>query len=102
MAEPYVVLPSEDDQNTIHRDLIYPMKTSFDISTQFPLLQSLLEKYEVNSFIAGCSEVHMLAKHFLASGNQSSKYSAIDPLATLAREWAETGTKPRLGEPVTA
>ncbi len=88
-AEPYVVLPSEDDQNTIHRDLIYPIKTNPDISTQFPLLQRLLEKYEVDAFIAGCSEVHVLAKHFLASGNQASKYSAIDPLAILARDWAQ-------------
>jgi aspartate racemase len=88
-AEPYIVLPGEDDQNTIHRDLIYPIKTNPDISTQFPLLELLLEKYEVDSLIAGCSEVHVLAKHFLASGNQSSKYSAIDPLAILAREWAQ-------------
>lgn len=95
-AEPYVVLPDADDQNTIHRDLIYPIKTNPDISTQFPLLELMLEKYGVDSFIAGCSEVHMLAKHFLASGNNSSKYSCIDPLATLAREWAQTGAVPAL------
>jgi len=99
-VEPYVVLPSEDDQNRIHRDLIYPIKTNPDISTQFPLLEQLLEKYEVDSFIAGCSEVHVLAKHFLASGNRSAKYSCIDPLATLAREWAEMGTRRGIGEPV--
>ena len=96
-AEPYIVLPDEDDQNTIHRDLIYPIKTNPDISTQFPLLQLMLEKYEVDSFIAGCSEVHVLAKHFLASSKHSSNYSAIDPLAMLAREWAQTG---RLSEPI--
>lgn len=94
-AERYVVLPDEADQNTIHRDLIYPIKTNPDISTQFPLLELMLEKYGVDSFIAGCSEVHMLAKHFLAFGNNSSKYSCIDPLATLAREWA-TGSVPAL------
>lgn len=94
MAAPYIVLPDEDDQNRIHRDLIYPIKTNPDIRTQFPLLEQMLEKYEVDSFIAGCSEVHMLAKHFLAAGNHSSNYSAIDPLATLAREWAQTGMTP--------
>jgi aspartate racemase len=99
-VEPYIVLPSEEDQNTIHKNLIYPIKTNPDISTQFPLLEMLLEKYEVDSFIAGCSEVHVLAKHFLASGNRSAKYSCIDPLATLAREWAQTGTKLSLSEPV--
>ncbi len=88
MAQPYIVLPDEDDQNTIHRNLIYPIKTNPDISTLFPLLKLLLEKYEVDSFIAGCSEVHLLAKHFLRSGNHSSEYRCIDPLAILAREWA--------------
>ena len=89
MVQPYVVLPDEDDQNRIHRDLIYPMKTNPDVSTQFPLLKTLLKKYEVDSFIAGCSEVHLLAKHFLRSGNHSSEYRCIDPLATVAREWAQ-------------
>ena len=89
MVQPYVVLPDEDDQNVIHRDLIYPMKTNPDVSTQFPLLKTLLKKYEVDSFIAGCSEVHLLAKHFLRSGNHSSEYRCIDPLATVAREWAQ-------------
>ena len=101
-AEPFFVLPDEDDQNRIHKNLIYPMKTNPDLSTQFPLLELLLEKYEVDSFIAGCSEIHMLAKHFLASGNRSSKYSAIDPLAILAHDWAQTGMNPRISEPVAA
>lgn len=95
-AEPYIVLPEEDDQNRIHRNLIYPIKTNPDIRKQFPLLEMLLEKYEVDSFIAGCSEVHVLAKHFLVSGNHSSKFHSIDPLATLAREWAQTGMNSRL------
>ena len=89
MAQPYIVLPDEDDQNTIHRDLIYPIKKNPDVSTLFPLLKLMLEKYGVDSFIAGCSEVHLLAKHFLRSGNNSSAYGCIDPLAIIAREWAQ-------------
>ena len=93
MAEPYIVLPDEVDQNRIHRDLIYPMKTNPDLRGMFPLLELLLKRYEVDSFIAGCSEVHMLAKHFLASRKQPSFYRAVDPLDILAREWAEKGKK---------
>ena len=89
MAQPYIVLADEDDQNTIHRDLIYPIKKNPDISTLFPLLKLMLKEYEVDSFIAGCSEVHLLAKHFLRSGNHSSEFGCIDPLATIAREWAQ-------------
>jgi len=98
----HVVLPDEGDQYRIHRDLIYPIKNNPDLRELTPLLESLLAKYRVDSFIAGCSEIHMLAKHFLASGNRSSKHRAIDPLAILAHDWAQTGMKPGLSEPVTA
>jgi aspartate racemase len=93
MSQPYIVVPDEDDQNTIHRDLIYPIKKNPDISTLFPLLKLMLEKYEVDSFIAGCSEVHLLAKHFLRSGDHSSQFGCIDPLATIARDWAQKGNE---------
>lgn len=93
LVEPYIVLPDEADQDRIHRDLLYTIKKNPDISTLFPLLELMLKKYEVDSFIAGCSEVHVLAKQFLRSGNHSSKYGSIDPLTTLAREWAQTGMK---------
>jgi aspartate racemase len=89
MAQPYIVLPDEEDQNRIHRNLIYPIKKNPDIRTLFPLLKLMLNKYGVDSFIAGCSEVHLLAKHFLRSGNHALEYRCIDPLATLAREWAQ-------------
>lgn len=87
-AEPFVVLPGEADQHTIHRDLIYPIKKNPKLDTLFPLLESLLEKYEVDSFIAGCSEVHLLAKQFVSSGGARANYSCVDPLATVARELA--------------
>lgn len=95
MAQPYIVVPDEDDQNTIHRDLIYPIKKNPDISTLFPLLKLMLSRYGVDSFIAGCSEVHLLAKHFLRSGNNASEFGCIDPLATVAQEWAQKGNPER-------
>ncbi|HEU4508044.1 MAG TPA: amino acid racemase [Pyrinomonadaceae bacterium] len=91
MAQPYIVVPDEEDQNTIHRDLIYPIKKNPDVSTLFPLLKMMLSRYGVDSFIAGCSEVHLLAKHFLRSGDHSAEYGCIDPLATVARDWAQKG-----------
>jgi aspartate racemase len=90
MAQPYIVLPDEDDQNRIHKDLIYPIKKNPDVRTLFPLLELLLKKYEVDSFIVGCSEVHLLAKHFLL---HSPEHRCIDPLATIARQWAQTAIK---------
>lgn len=83
-----IILPDESDQSVIHRDLIYPIKKNPDIRTLFPLLESLLAKYQVDSFIVGCSEIHLLAKHFVSSNDQKI-YGCIDPLAIIARELME-------------
>ena len=83
-----IILPDEHDQAVIHRDLIYPIKKNPDIRTLFPLLESMLKRYEVDSFIAGCSEIHLLAKQFVNSNDQSF-YGCIDPLAIIARELVE-------------
>lgn len=86
--ERYLLFPSDDDQERIHRDLIYPIKKSPDPRTLFPLLDSLLEKYGVDCFAAGCSEIHVLSKHLAANGRRG-RYSCIDPLAIIAREAAQ-------------
>lgn len=85
-AEPFIVLPDEDDQRRIHRDLIYPIKKNPDLHTLCLLLERLLERYEVESFIAGCSEMHLLAKHFATCGASRKSYGCIDPLAIIASE----------------
>ncbi|MEA2173750.1 MAG: aspartate racemase [Blastocatellia bacterium] len=84
---PYIVLPDDTDQDRIHRELIYPIKQNPDLRRLMPLLETLLRRYEVDSFIAGCSEIHLLAKHCLANGDGERAYGAIDPLAIIAREW---------------
>ena len=86
--ERYLVFPTDDDQERIHRDLIYPIKKSPDPRTLLPLFDSLLEKYGVDSFAAGCSEIHVLSKQLDANGRRG-KYSCIDPLAIIARQTAE-------------
>jgi aspartate racemase len=83
-----LVLPSLEDQERLHRELIYPIKLNSDVSTLFPLLELMLEKYRVNSFIAGCSEIHVLAKRYAANGNGHDV--CLDPLTIIAREIAES------------
>lgn len=87
--ERYLVFPSEEDQERIHRDLIYPIKKSPDLRTLLPLLDSLLEKYGVNSFAAGCTEMHVLAKHIASSGGLRGGREVVDPLMIVARRTAE-------------
>jgi len=83
-----LVLPSAEDQERIHRELNYPIKLNADVSTQFPLLEEMLEKYRVNAFVAGCSEIHLLAKRYAASGNGHDV--CIDPLTIIGRKIAES------------
>ena len=85
-AKDYFVLPNEADQRIIHYDLIYPLKRNLDLTTVTPFVNSLLEKYGVESFVAGCSEIHLLAKHY-AGADECAGYTSLDPLTILARQW---------------
>lgn len=89
LSRNYIVLPDERDQQRIHRDLIYPIKKNPDLHELFPYLDFLLKKYKVSSFIAGCSEIHLLGKYVTCSGRTHMGYSCLDPLAIIAKEVAE-------------
>jgi aspartate racemase len=80
-----IVLPDEEDQEEIHHQIIYRIKRKPDVRQFIPRLESLLLKYEADSFIAGCTEIHLLAKYFHSS-NRS--YGCIDPLVIIAKELA--------------
>lgn len=79
-----IVLPDDDDQNKIHRELIYPIKKNPDFRRLKLLLESLLQRYEVDSFIAGCSEIHILAKQVFNS-DPTPDYRCLDPLMIIAK-----------------
>jgi aspartate racemase len=80
------VMPSDEDQERIHRDLIYPLKKNPDPRVGAPFIEEMLAKYGVDSFIAGCSEMHLFAKHFARVGG----VGFVDPLMTFARAWANS------------
>lgn len=89
----FIILPDEDDQDRIH-DLIYRgVKANADISGLTPAFESILEKYQVEGFIAGCTEIHLLAKHYLQSKNARRPYDCLDPLNIIAREIADAHTR---------
>lgn len=79
----FVVWPDEPDQRAVH-ELIYQVKRNHNLSDLFPLFESLLRKYQLDSFIAGCTEMHILAKKFMTR-QSLDKYSYIDPLITIAK-----------------
>lgn len=80
-----VVMPDEDDQDLIHT-CIYHLKNPKSVDLVLPVIESLLMKYGVTSFIAGCTEIHLLAKHLSLSRGSEKAYRCIDPLTILAKK----------------
>jgi aspartate racemase len=84
----YFVLAAEQDQIAVH-ELIYRIKRNVDVSKLIPEIESLLAKYKVNNFVAGCTELHLVAKHLAHQSAQARSYSCIDPLMVIAKTIAE-------------
>lgn len=88
VAQDRIIFLAADDQQQMHA-LIYQLKNNRCLPEAAAFLEALLAKYEVEAFIAGCSEVHLLAKHFLTCGPRQSRFRCIDPFALIARDLTE-------------
>lgn len=80
----YIVLADEYDQEVIHRELIYQVKVRRNVSELAPILKRLLAKYRVDSFIAGCTEMHIVARWLHFSNSNGNNHVNIDPLSIIA------------------
>ena len=89
LVRDYIVLPTENDQQMIHHDILYQVKKNRDVRKLTTRLEDLLAKYEVGSFIAGCTETHLLTKHFAKSNGNGKHYSCVDPLTIIAQQIAQ-------------
>lgn len=78
-----IVLPDRDDQRRIH-ELIYQIKTCKDAAGRTEFIDALLAKYAVDSYISGCTEIHILAKAQQRAANPGRTPLCIDPLAEIA------------------
>ena len=77
-----VVLPDDQDQDAIHQ-MLYEIKNQREAITYIPFVEELMKKYEVSSYIAGCTEMHIVAKaHEQFSGHDRRKF-CIDPLTEI-------------------
>lgn len=90
--EDCVVFPDAGDQSDLH-DLIYLVKQSRGIQETLAFLQTLRAKYGVEAFIAGCSEMHIVAKHSQPSNSNQHGFDWIDPLAIIARMVVENSLR---------
>lgn len=76
-----VVFPDREDQDFVH-SLLYRYKTNSEEQPFVPHLKRLLAKYSADSFVAGCSELHMLTKHLAC---EHKEFQFIDPLLNIAK-----------------
>lgn len=87
-AQDLIVFPDERDQHQMHA-LIYQLKHNRCVDEAGSFLELMLTKYELNAFIAGCSEVHLLSKHFLMDRERRRQFKSIDPFAFIAKRLSE-------------
>lgn len=86
----HVVFPDEAEQHRLH-ELIYEVKRNRAVNRTASYLNSLLDKYRVESFIAGCSEIHLVAKRFMSGRAGRKGYGCVDPFFIVAEEVARRG-----------
>jgi aspartate racemase len=79
-----LVLPDADDQAVIH-DTIYRLKADGDVDRLVHLVERLLAKYGVRSFVAGCTEIHLASKRVAAG----TGFGCVDPLLIVANDLVE-------------
>jgi aspartate racemase len=75
---------NDDDQKALHWGYLYQIKKRGAKACDLEFLQHLKQRYQVDGFIAGCTEVHLLTKGLIDRGIQM-----IDPLYILAQRIAE-------------
>ena len=88
-AREYIVMPDDDDQDLVHRS-IYQIKQLRSLDELVPIFTGLLPKYGVNSFISGCTEMHIIAKRLSSSTN-------IDPLSVIAKTFPAKAQRRYIG-----
>jgi len=74
-----IVLPDDADQAAIH-SMIYEAKINQRSVRHLQLVEDLMRKYGVSSFIAGCTEMHMIARQKARDSGSPQREFCIDPL----------------------
>lgn len=78
-----IVLPSEKDQEHIH-ELIYRIKQYKHCAADVEFLNELVRSYGVDSFIAGCTEIHVLVRDYGLARGFAQAGPCVDPLMVVA------------------
>ncbi|HEX2268878.1 MAG TPA: aspartate/glutamate racemase family protein [Pyrinomonadaceae bacterium] len=88
IAAPYLTWPDENDQHLVHEHIYREMKANGNLSAFVAVLEDLCRKYEVDSIVVGCTDVHRVSR-YLSSGGRHHALSFIDPLQIIAQNYEE-------------
>lgn len=77
-----IVLPGDTDQADIH-SMIYEAKMNQRSVRHLELVEDLMRRYGVSSFIAGCTEMHMIARQKARASGRHQREFCIDPLLSV-------------------
>ncbi|GAB2578739.1 aspartate racemase [Streptomyces capparidis] len=72
-----------DDQEAFHRE-IYRVKSGGDPAGTIGFLRDLLPRYGVRSFVAACTELHLVVRAIEDAG-LADAFPSVDPLTVVAR-----------------
>jgi aspartate racemase len=75
-----IVMPDRNDQDLLH-SMIYEIKMNHTVLSHVARLEQMLMKYQVSSFIAGCTELHVFIKN---QERVRRPLRCIDPLQIVA------------------
>ncbi len=87
-AAPFLIWPTEDDQERVHEHIYREMKANGSVKAFVSFVEDLCRKYEVNSFVVGCTDVHRVSR-YLSNGGTHHALSFIDPLHIIAQNYEE-------------
>lgn len=83
-ASEYIIKPDSDDQKLIHQ-IIYMLKKNEGYEKAIEFVRDMLKKYGTDTWIAGCTEFHLLSAEFsFARDRFSDMGTVIDPLLIIA------------------
>lgn len=88
-AAPFVVFLEENDQNRIHERIYREVKTNAGAASLTTYLADLCIKYGVDSFIAGCTELHRVTRLMNARDRAKASCGFLDPLLIIAQNYKE-------------
>lgn len=83
-----ICLPTESEQAELH-DAIYSLKRNHTSGYLIQVLLSICEAHGVRTFIAGCTELHLLSLACAGPNALNQKIGIIDPLAAIANRYGE-------------